>query len=253
MKFTIITVSYNSGKDLINTCLSVINQSYKNLELIIIDGKSNDSSLSELKVINDRRLTIYSEKDHGIYDAMNKGIRLAQGDYEIFMNSGDFFANSGVLDEITKKIKIEHDVIIGKNLMKGRIKTVKSIDHIWKGEYCSHQSTLIKLSTLKKFQFDLSYQIAADFNMLYTIFKHKYKFILIDCLISKTDPGGISDLNRLDVYREYCKVLTSFDDLNFKRKVYFQIKMVLVRLKHPVKKLIYLLKINKFIEQILKR
>ena len=103
MKFTIITVSYNSGKDLINTCLSVINQSYKNLELIIIDGKSNDSSLSELKVINDRRLTIYSEKDHGIYDAMNKGIRLAQGDYVIFMNSGDFFANSGVLDEITKK------------------------------------------------------------------------------------------------------------------------------------------------------
>ena len=114
MMFSIITVNYNSGSELLETVQSTLNQSYIGFELIIIDGLSTDNSVKDVRnVINDGRIFISSEKDNGIYDAMNKGIKIAKGIYTIFMNSGDKFESRDVLERIVDS-GLNEDVLIGQ-------------------------------------------------------------------------------------------------------------------------------------------
>ena len=88
-KLTVITIVYNNVHDIERTVLSVLNQSYTNIEYLLIDGASNDGTLEILKQYEGRIGKLVSERDKGIYDAMNKGLSLATGDYVLFMNSGD--------------------------------------------------------------------------------------------------------------------------------------------------------------------
>src|ERR1700761_7114863 len=88
---SVITIVYNNVNDIERTMLSVLNQTYGHIEYIVIDGKSNDGTLEIIKRYENRIAKLISEKDEGIYDAMNKGIAAATGDYVIFMNSGDEF------------------------------------------------------------------------------------------------------------------------------------------------------------------
>lgn len=93
-KITVITICFNIGNELEQTIKSVIGQSYPNIEYIIIDGGSTDDTMAVLKRYKDNISLIVSEPDKGVYDAMNKGVRLATGDYVNFMNGGDRFSNS---------------------------------------------------------------------------------------------------------------------------------------------------------------
>ena len=88
-KFSIITVTYNAGALIEDTIQSVITQTYKNIEYIIVDGASTDKTMSIVTRYREHIHTVVSEPDHGLYDAMNKGIRLATGDYVCFLNAGD--------------------------------------------------------------------------------------------------------------------------------------------------------------------
>jgi glycosyltransferase involved in cell wall biosynthesis len=88
-KLTVVTIVYNNVRDIERTVLSVLNQTYPNIEYLIIDGSSTDGTLELLKKYEGRLAKLISEKDEGIYDAMNKGLALASGDYILFMNSGD--------------------------------------------------------------------------------------------------------------------------------------------------------------------
>src|ERR1700744_4570938 len=88
---SVITIVYNNVKDIERTMLSVLGQTYPAIEYIVVDGLSNDGTLDVIKKYKDRVAKFISEKDEGIYDAMNKGLALASGDYVIFMNSGDEF------------------------------------------------------------------------------------------------------------------------------------------------------------------
>lgn len=108
MKISIITVTYNSGKTLKNTIESVLKQTYTNYEHIIVDGLSKDNTMQLVKEYEQKyngKLKYISEKDCGLYDAMNKGIKMATGDIIGILNSDDMYAHEKVLQEIVKKFK----------------------------------------------------------------------------------------------------------------------------------------------------
>src|ERR1700761_611826 len=99
-KLSVITIVYNNVRDIERTMLSVINQTYQNVEYIIVDGLSNDGTLDIIHKYSDKVAKLISEKDEGIYDAMNKGLAAATGDYVIFMNSGDEFYDINTVSNV---------------------------------------------------------------------------------------------------------------------------------------------------------
>jgi glycosyltransferase involved in cell wall biosynthesis len=111
MKVSIITVSFNSDKTITDTIQSVLSQDYKNIEYIIVDGLSKDNTINIVKSFGDKITKFVSEKDKGLYDAMNKGIDLASGDIIGFLNSDDFYANGQVISEIVKTFQKETDAV----------------------------------------------------------------------------------------------------------------------------------------------
>jgi len=126
MKITIITVCYNASSTIGETIKSVINQSYKNLEYIIIDGESTDGTKEIIENYKKIFPIIYiSEKDNGIYDAMNKGLDLATGDYLNFMNADDYFFNNTVVEEVVPFLNKQYDIVYGN--MEVRYKNFKFI------------------------------------------------------------------------------------------------------------------------------
>ena len=104
-KFSIITVTFNAGKVLEKTIQSVISQSYRNVEYILVDGKSKDNTLSIADTYKEWIHCLVSEPDKGLYDAMNKGIRLATGDYLCFLNAGDKFHDKDTLQRMVDSLK----------------------------------------------------------------------------------------------------------------------------------------------------
>lgn len=114
MKYSIITVNYNNKEGLRNTIESVIHQTYRDFEFIVIDGGSTDGSAEVLKEYDSQITYWVSEKDKGIYNAMNKGIAKATGDYLNFMNSGDCFYDEGVLGRVAR-VETDADFIVGRD------------------------------------------------------------------------------------------------------------------------------------------
>lgn len=116
-KISVITVVYN-GQDLLEgTILSVINQTYSNIEYLIIDGKSKDKTVDIIRQYENYISNWISESDKGLYDAMNKGLKLATGDFVLFMNAGDQFSNEDVLETVFSKYEEQIDVLYGEVMM----------------------------------------------------------------------------------------------------------------------------------------
>lgn len=157
-KITVVTVCYNAVDTIENTILSVLNQTYDNIEYIIIDGSSTDGTVDIIKKYADKIAYWVSEPDNGIYDAMNKGIDIATGDYINFMNAGDGFYDNEALSNLMPFIKNNVSVIFGKS-----IKTNGSGDEKLeipipfytqnkriKSPGICHQATFVETSLLKK-------------------------------------------------------------------------------------------------------
>ena len=122
MKFSIITATYNSGKTLRDTMESVLGQTYRDIEYLIIDGASTDDTLAIVRSYESRfggRLRYLSEPDHGIYDAMNKGLRMATGDVVGILNSDDFYTSDGVLERVARAGRPESGCSIWRYTFRG--------------------------------------------------------------------------------------------------------------------------------------
>lgn len=168
---SIITVVFNAESTLGETIESVLRQSYKNYEYIIVDGASTDGTLDLLKSYDSPRIRFISEVDFGIYDAMNKGLILAKGEWIYFLGADDVLHSSNVLEAIFAEHDCScHDVLYGDVLLKHRNET-------YGGEFTSgrlmrqnicHQAIFYNASVFRKFGvFDLKYKMLADweFNM----------------------------------------------------------------------------------------
>ena len=197
MKFSIITINYNNKDGLEMTINSVLGQSFQGFEYIIIDGGSTDGSIDIIKKYESRIDYWVSEPDNGVYNAMNKGIRKATGDYINFMNSGDAYHSSSALGTIAG-MHSEDDIIIG-----GYYETEKGASHTIPPQdvtlltllkyTINHQATFIKKSLLDKRLYDESYTIMADakFNFQSIILDNCSVKITED-IIADYDTNGIS-------------------------------------------------------------
>lgn len=198
-KFSIITVTYNAGKVLEDTIQSVITQTYKNVEYIIVDGKSTDGTMDIVNRYQEHIHTIVSEPDKGLYDAMNKGIDLATGDYLCFLNAGDELHEDDTLQLIVHSLNGEKelpDVIYGETAIVDeeghflRMRRLSTPEHLtWKsfqhGMLVCHQAFMPRRDLAVKY--NLKYRFSADFDWCIRIMKksrvlHNTHLTIIDYL-----------------------------------------------------------------------
>ena len=198
--FSIITVTYNAGKVLEDTIQSVISQTYRNVEYIIVDGNSKDNTQEIIGKYSKHISKMVSEPDKGLYDAMNKGIRMATGDYLCFLNAGDKFHAKETLQRIAETLKDKDlpDVIYGETaivdeegnfLHMRRLSTPKRLNgkSFKQGMLVCHQAFLAKRELALKHPYDMQYRFSADFDWCIRIMKeakclHNTRLTLIDYL-----------------------------------------------------------------------
>lgn len=207
IKFTVITVCYNAEKTIQQTMNSVIEQDYYNIEYLIVDGMSGDQTIHIAnKIKNDnmnRDIQIYSEKDLGIYNAMNRGIVRARGDYVIFLNSGDTFCDFEVLKHTASIIeKNGYGIYYGIVYRMYGNRTVGVIDYgkdkrtnyvkLLHAMAPNHQAIFSPLQCLKKFYFDEHYKYCADLDWFIKCYKDKIKLYNLNFVVSRYDISGVS-------------------------------------------------------------
>lgn len=214
MKITVITVCFNATNTLERTIQSIKEQTYWDIEYIIIDGKSTDTTINIIKQYEKYVTHWISEPDKGVFDAMNKGLSLATGDYVIFMNAGDYFADANTIENVASYI-VNNEV----DVYHGDIyRDIKSQDHIWKstpfylnkrkikGMNICHQAIFTKTSTAQKYYFDTSFKVAADYNMMMQIYKDGGSFKHIPLNIAIYDTNGISATNWKQTFLEEARI-----------------------------------------------
>lgn len=196
---SVITVVYNAEPLIQKTLQSLANQSFNEFELLIIDGKSSDNTLGCVEKMKDdfRCLRILSEKDRGIYDAMNKGISMAQGEYIYFLNAGDVLYNSNVFNEVSKFFD-------GNSIVYGDAYTLNDSGKVtnYRCGYFSkyrlamenmcHQSIFYPSRLLKDNIFDLKYRLSADCVINMSLWR-KTHFVYANTPIILYEGGGASD------------------------------------------------------------
>jgi hypothetical protein len=187
---TIITVIFNGEKYLEQTIQSVINQTYPNIEYLIIDGNSTDGTLDIIRKYEDKINYWLSAPDCGVYDAMNKGWELANNDsYILFLGAGDIIISLPTLEKSSK------DIIFGRAIKgeTGFYKTSSSRLRLKLGNTIHHQSLLIHKSWCQTFPFELIYKVYADYDFNSRLLKQGANFVFKKELLAYALPAGLSD------------------------------------------------------------
>jgi glycosyltransferase involved in cell wall biosynthesis len=240
MKISIITVTYNSAATVKDTLESVISQDYDDVEHILVDGASKDETISIIRLYP--KAVWISEKDSGLYDAINKGIKMATGDIIGVLNSDDFFPNSGVLSAIAKTFETKSvDAVFG-NIAFVRPTNLSKIIRLYSskrfvpgkfayGYMPAHPSFYAKKYCYDQFGlYQLDYKIAADYELLMRfIYKNKIKYHYIEKVLVYMRTGGISNRNWLSRYTLNKEIIKAC------RENGVQTNMVLLSLKYFTK------------------
>jgi glycosyltransferase involved in cell wall biosynthesis len=211
---TVITVVYNDVASIGKTISNVINQTYKNIEYIVIDGGSSDGTVDVIRKYENRISFWSSEADRGIYDAMNKGVSRANGEWVIFLNAGDTFCHNGILSEIG--FNPEYDVIYGKTNVIHKngnyVLSPRPVKYLSKRMIFCHQSVFVKRNLLLAYPFDLKYKIASDYNLFYTLYTHNCKFQQEDRCIADFDAEeGVSARSAVRLLKENLSINKNFN------------------------------------------
>ena len=193
-RITIVTVCFNAEKVIDRTLRSVIGQTYDNLEYLIIDGASKDDTIKVIETYQDR-LRLISEPDKGLYDAMNKGIRLATGEWLLFMNADDVFVDNDVVSDVAAFIEQhpEADIVYGNSeqILEYGIYPIRPQEAYMNHKMSiSHQATFVKTEVLRSHPFDLQYRFAADFEQLSHFYLEGRTFLHIDRMIARVEMRG---------------------------------------------------------------
>jgi glycosyltransferase involved in cell wall biosynthesis len=243
---TIVTVCYNSEHLISETIKSVLNQTYNNIEYIIIDGASTDRTLDIIKEYKPKfngKMKLISEPDKGIYDAMNKGIESAYGEFIYFLNSGDLFFNNNIVEQVIKEFikRSNIDIIYGNiNIQISPnnqfIKKYKNINFfsLMRHTIC-HQALFVKTRIFEEIgDFNTKYKFASDYDWIIKCYINKFNFRYIDKIIVNYDFNGISSLNenKNHIINERRKIIR--EHFNFIGNIIFECFIFLKKIKHSI-------------------
>jgi len=209
MKISIITITYNSAATLEDTIKSVVMQDYPNVEYLIIDGKSKDATLTIVDKYKDKITKVVSERDKGLYDALNKGIKHATGDIIGMLHSDDIYAHPQVLSNIVKKFQESPNtdgvyadlVFVNRNDTNKVMRTWESGTYqegdFLKGWMPPHPTFFVKKEVYEKFGgFNTELKLSADYElMLRLIHKNQIKMGYLNEVIVKMRMGGVSNVS----------------------------------------------------------
>ena len=211
MIVTIITVCRNHAKELERTIRSVECQIWQEKEYLVIDGASTDDSLDVIKAHEASITRWVSEPDQGIYDAMNKGVKMAQGEWVIFMNAGDTFAGDDTLQRVFGN-PLDADVIYGDVIKGELVKKAEAPRNAHRMFYC-HQSAFVRTSCLREFPFDIRHRMSADFKQVKQLFLSGKRFRQLDFPVANFDTQGVSNKNRSAGLYDNIQVIRETDRL----------------------------------------
>lgn len=219
--FSIITITYNAGECIERTIQSIINQSYSNIEYIIIDGKSTDNTLAIIEKYKEKITCSVSEPDSGLYDAMNKGLRKATGDYVWFINAGDTLPASDIIDKILLSIDTDKlpDIIYGdaaivdeqgkfKHLRRLRPPETLNWKSFRKGMIVCHQAFIAKRAIAPNY--DMSYRFSADFDWCIQCMKNAAVIYNSRLILADYMDGGLTIKNHKASLLERFRIMVNY-------------------------------------------
>ena len=246
LTITIVTVCYNAHENIEKTIKSIVNQTYKHIEYIIIDGGSKDGTLDIIKKYSQHISLCISEPDNGIFDAMNKGLLRATGDYIIYINAGDFLYKTTTIEECVKQLTMFPltDVLYGSTLFSSQKKYKLTHPKPFflsrsslKPMGICHQSLLVSTTIAKKYMFDLQYAYSADYAMIKNIYSNNGTFLEYKDIISIYDTNGISSVNTVGRLKDEAKIC------GIKINSYIYIKtLFILKIKSYIKTFLKLIK-----------
>ena len=244
MKFTIITVCYNSEKYIEHAIKSVLGQTYRDIEYIIIDGNSTDHTLEIVNRYSHSISKIISEPDNGIYDAMNKGVEQANGDVIGFLNSDDIYINNQVIEEVNNLfIKKKISSIYADLFYVNRANTNKIVRKWSTGRYVvgsfkkgwhpAHPTFFVKKNIYKQYGgFNLVLKLAADFElMLRFLEKHQISNFYLNKALIKMRLGGATSKSLRNLIHQNKECVQAFRLNDIKPPLFYPILRILPKLK----------------------
>ena len=205
--YSIIVVTRNNAEGLGRTLQSIRQLNYGQKETIVIDGASNDNTMDVLAANKDLVTRFVSEKDTGIYNAMNKGIGYVTGDYVVFMNAGDCFAGSNVLSMVNDS---DGDIILGGESYGGKVRMVKPQMSLYDilSTGINHQAVYYRREVLQRYGFDESYRLIADLkSVVEPLVKEKITVTCVPEILAVCEGGGLSQQRWKDIRKENRRII----------------------------------------------
>lgn len=239
---SIITICYNE-KQIERTCKSITEQTWQDFEWIVIDGGSTDGTLDILNKYKDRINILISEPDTGIYNAMNKGIKLATGTYLNFMNGGDAFYENTTLEKVFKDKKHTDDVLYGdccgiyKTIQRPYFCPSQIAPEMWLYRTINHQSSFIKKALFYKYGlYNENYRISSDLEKFIIFYKNRCSFKYLSLTISFFDMAGISNTNQKRMAQERRQIEKEllFKKTEYKCTLFGFLKFTKKRINPPI-------------------
>lgn len=227
MTFSIIVVCLNAGEKLHKTIESILCQTETDYEIVVKDGGSTDGSVDDLKA--DDKISVYCEKDRGIYDAMNQALRHVRGDYICFLNCGDYFDDEKVLQEVKKQIvqnKSSRPVIFYGNIRERRTGALVQSNPVLDDFACyrnlpCHQACFYSKRLFDSRLFDLRYKVRADYeHFLWCLYVAKAAAVYMPVTVASYEGGGYSESKRgkRQSVREHKEIVVKYIPRNTVRK-----------------------------------
>lgn len=245
MKISIITVVYNNKLTIREAILSVIEQTYEDIEYIIIDGGSTDGTKEILEEYRSNFTVFISEPDNGIYDAMNKGIELAKGDVIGILNSDDLYEDENVIKDVMAHFKSDPSLfILYGNLVYVKNNDVNKTVRNWiskpyydqffeNGDVPPHPALFVRSTVYKVVgHFNLNYKLAADYEFMLRVFKKNiFKSKYINRLIVRMRLGGATNKNLKNIFNGNNEIIKAWENNKFKPPFYLMAIRLYKRLK----------------------